>query len=483
MYMAISFGFLLVLMMTVGLFAARRGKTDPDAYLTGGRGHSKLFIAFSSAASANSGFIMIGAVGAGYNMGLFALLMPLGWMLGDLVFWKLFPAKINARARETNCNTIPEFIGHSCEGDSCDGGRSSGLRAFLAVIAIVFIGLYAVGQFMAAGKAMDGAFGINPSTGIIISTLIILIYSAKGGLQSSIPTQFVQGVLMVGTILGVFSLALWLGGGPQNIFTVLQAKHPGLLQLDGGRGLLLAGIFLLGFATTAFTFNIGQPHILIRIMAAKTPVEAAGVRWIYIAFIQITWGAMTLFGLMMVVLMPDISDPELALPSFARINLHPILAGAVLAGVFAAIASTLDALLLVLSSSLGVDLFPRFYAKMNDRFGPFYQVFSTVLVTLLTVVTALFLIDSSSVLAVMFFGASGAGVGIGIAMLISVQQWKTSPTAIIISSACGVSAAAVWRFSGYSDVLLESVAGLFTAILIHTLYSKIALNHQPQTTL
>ena len=61
-------------------------------------------------------------------------------------------------------------------------------------------------------------------------------------------------------------------------------------------------------------------------MAAKSPNDAAKSRWIYIGFMQITWISMTLFGVLMNVFLPDITDPEQALPIFTSIHLHPMLA-------------------------------------------------------------------------------------------------------------------------------------------------------------
>ena len=103
--MIVSFCFFIILMIIVGNIASWRKKQHTaEDYLVAGRSHGKFMIALSAAASAVSGFIMIGAVGAGYMLGLKALLMPLGWLFGDIVFWMLFPDRINRRARNSNCN-------------------------------------------------------------------------------------------------------------------------------------------------------------------------------------------------------------------------------------------------------------------------------------------------------------------------------------------------------------------------------------------
>jgi hypothetical protein len=54
---------------------------------------NKWLVGLSAAATANSGFVVTAAVGLGYSFGLRWLLLPLSWLLGDVVFWVLFPRR------------------------------------------------------------------------------------------------------------------------------------------------------------------------------------------------------------------------------------------------------------------------------------------------------------------------------------------------------------------------------------------------------
>jgi len=202
MAIALSFSFVVLLMVAAGNISRwRKTRHSTEDYLMAGHVHGKFMIALSGAASATSGFVMIGAVGAGYTMGLTAVLMPLGWFLGDLLFWTFFPARINQKGRDYNCKTIPEFISHSSPQTS-----EPIVRKMLALICIVFLGLYAVGQFLAAGKAVTVAFEFSMTHAIIASGIVIAAYSAKGGLESSIPTQFLQALIMLFTTVGLLDL-------------------------------------------------------------------------------------------------------------------------------------------------------------------------------------------------------------------------------------------------------------------------------------
>lgn len=472
MAIVLSSSFFIILMIVVGNISAwRKKRHSSEDYLMSGRSQGKFMVGLSAAASATSGFVVTGAVGSGYTMGLIAVLIPLSWFLGDFVFWTLFPKRINKRARERNYETVPEFVSYSVVRS-----RDSSIRKLLALIVIGFGGLYAAGQFVAAGKTINVIGDISMNYSIVISGIIILAYSAKGGLESSIPTQFLQAMIMLFTTVGLFVYALYLGDGPLRIINDVREIDPKLLTLDGGKGYLMPIVFLLGFTTAAFTYGIGSPHVLVRIMATKSPEEAEKTRWIYLGFIQITWATMALFGLFMTVLLPEIADPEQALPTFARENLHPIFAGVVMAGIFASVASTLDGQLLVISSSVGVDISPNFYHRMTKAFGVRYQIFVTVIITIIAGILAIYILGNSTIFDITVMSTSALGATIGCAMFISILQWRTSQYAMAVAVIVALVIDVAWRFAGLSEYMIEAFPGFLAGLLTHQLIMLIFSN-------
>lgn len=458
-----------MLMVVVGNISARRKQEHTtEDYLMAGRTHGRFMIALSAASSAVSGFVMIGAVGAGYTLGLVALMMPLGWLVGDLIFWNLFPARINQRARDHHCNTLPEFI-----SDSATSNRDSIIRKYLALAIIVLVGGYAVGQYLAIGKAVSVAFDISMPVAIIISGAIILAYSAKGGLESSIPTQFFQALIMLVTTVGMLTVAIYLGGGPSQLIHTLQTTHSELLTFKVEQSWLLALLFFAGFAGTALTFNMGTPHLLVRIMAAKDPEQAAKSRWIYIGFMQATWISMSLFGLLMNVLLPEIADPEQALPAFSQEFLHPVISGAVMAGIFAAVASSLDGQVLVVSSSFAVDVSPGFYERMTKSFGLRYQSMVTICVSILIGTAAILVRNSTNVFDMIAMSATAMGGIIGLAFFITLIRWKTSVSALLLGLVAAILTALTWRYYGLSAYMLEGAPSFIAGLITHQFIIKI----------
>ena len=473
MAFALSFIFFIMLMVVIGNIPTMRKKQhSSEDYLMAGRSHGKFMIALSAAASAATGFVMIAAVGAGYTMGLMAVLMPLGWFFGDFLFWTLFPSRINQRARDSNCNTIPEFI-----SDYTSNNRNTAVRKCLAIAIIAFVGLFAVGQFLAVGKAINAVFDLSMTSAIIVSGLIILAYSAKGGLESSIPTQFFQALVMLMATTGMFVLAIILGDGPVQIIKSIQSVDPDLLSIDGGQGLWVAFLLFIGWFSAAFVFDLGTPYLLVRIMAAKSPEESAKSRWIYLGFMQVTWVSMTLFGVLMNVFLPGITDPEQALPLFVGEYLHPIVSGAVMAGIFAAVASSLDGQLLVVSSSFAVDISPVFCTRMTKRYGLRYQATVTIIVSIIMGLIAIVLQESTNVFNLVVISASAMAGTIGLAFFITIMRWRTTPSAIIFGFIAAILTSLGWRYYGLSEYMIEGtpsfIAGLITHQLIVTFIKRI----------
>jgi sodium/proline symporter len=402
---------------------------------------------------------MIGAVGAGYELGLVAVLIPLGWFYGDYVFWTYFPSLVNKKSRDSNCSTVPEYVSYFAVGQ-----RDSVVRKLMAMVCIVFIGLYAVAQFLAVGKAVSAFFDIPLTLTVIATAVFIVLTSAKGGLESSIPTQFVQAIIMLMTTIGMFTFSLIIAGGPVQVVSDLNALSPDILMLNSQGIWLPLGLFF-GFMGTAFTFNLGTPHLLIRIMSAKTPDEAAKSRWIYIGFMQVTWISMTLFGVIMNLLLSDVVDPEQGLPMFAKEYAGPLLSGVILAGIFASITSSLDGQLLVISSSMGVDMSPGFYKRMSDKYGVRYQITVTVFVVVLISVTAIILGTNSSVFELIVLSATVLGATLGLGVLLVLLGRKTTTLAIIVAIVAALITVILWRYLGwtpyFNDALPAFIVGLF----------------------
>ena len=463
----LSFSVFVVVFLGVGAFAAKRSAPTDVDYLLGSRSFGAWFVGLSAGATGNSGFIMLGAVGMGYTMGLSGVILALAWFLGDLVFWSFFPEKFNRMARDRDCSTIPELLSSGIPGR----GRVA-IRQLAGLLIVVLIGAYTAAQFSAAAKTLNVFFDLNMNIGIIVSALAILAYCTTGGLRASLWTDVVQAIIMLGITTGMLTAAYIAAGGFSTIHESLYAIDPSLTKFTGTFSAWTLVAFVLGYASAGFGFGMSQPQVLVRLLAGKSPEEARKAKWIYILFIQYTWHCMALFGMIARLLIPGIDDPEQALPIYAFQNFDPWLVGVVLAGIFSAIASTADSQVLVSSSSLAIDVAPDFYRRMSARFGVRYQQVVTFGVGMLTALAAISF--SSNVFTLIIFALSILASSLGPAMFNVILKRPTNALAMGSCMAAGLVVAVSWRVLGYNETLNESLPGFLAGLLVHDIIVRLS---------
>jgi len=459
-----SFCVFIVIFLWVGALAAKVSSNSDADYLLGNRSFGKYFIGLSAGATGNSGWIMIGAVGMAYSMGISALLMVIATFLGELTFWTFFPDKVNKISVAQNSQTIPEFLGATVKAPQ---GRRM-IIIIVALITIVFLGAYTAGQFVAASKTLDVFFGLEPSIGIIITAGAILMYCVTGGIRASIWTDVVQAFVVIFVSIGMLTAAFLASGGFSDIISGLNQIDPKLMDITavGFTGWILVAYFI-GFFFFGFGFDISQPQVLVRLMAGRSAQEVKQARWIYLAYIYSTWTAMVLFGVICRVLIPELDDPEQALPFYAMQHFHPVLVGIVLAGVFSVIASTADSLLLVCSSALARDISPTLHRNLSKRYGIRYEQAMTLIVGILAIIAAIYL--SGPVFSVILFAAGAVASSLGPAMLITLINRRTHYVALSVTMLAGMMTAIIWRILGSSGMVYEIFPGFVVALLVHEL--------------
>jgi sodium/proline symporter len=459
----LSFLFFIVLYLLMGNLVARFTKSSDEDYLLGGRSFGRFSIALSAFSSSQSGFMMTGGVGMGYAFGFYSLYWWLGWFLGDVLYWSFFPERLNRLARQTESCTIPELMS---VGTNL-APKMASVRVLGAILSLVFVGFMVAANLLAAGKVIDGIFGIGITLGIIITGATVLSYSARGGLKSSIPIQCMQAVLMIATALSVLGYTIFISPDIDTVIKTLNEADPLLLDITGGRAIWVCILTLLGIVSYAFCFNMSQPHFLVRLMAGKDPEEAKKAKWVYIALVQILLISMTTFGLLLRVLIPDMSDPEQGLPIFAVATFTPIVVGMVLGGIFAAVASSLDGLILVLSSALTVDLAPEFNRRMSQKFGRLYQISGTILITICVSIFTIF--SSSTVWDLSIYSGLGLGVTFGPIVFLKVLKQDLNPFTIVVTMLSGLVMVVFWRLAGLDAYVIEILPGFIFALLVYAL--------------
>jgi len=413
---------------------------------------NKWLVGLSAGATANSGFVVTGAVGLGYAYGAQWLLLPIAWLLGDLLFWSLFPHRINRVARETSAVTLTDVISSGLP-------RRKLIKRFVGSIALLCLGGYVAAQWVAGQKFLEGAFGFSAWVSLLAFAGLIILYSSIGGFRGSVYADSLQAIIrLVGTAIAVIVVALVANSHGPAFAENIAAAGPSFLELAPS-GPLTALLFVLGFAAAGLGFGLGQPQIVTRYMAGSSPSETRAAWWIYIGFVQSTWLAMTAFGIVLRGVMPDLADPETGLSAFFRTETGPVLTGIIVADIFATIAAASNSLLVAMAQTAKHDLLLHDPERGEER----SLLPLTLLLGAVTMVASAF--ASASVFELAISSVAFMGAGLAPAMIARTLGWRRSSRSVTISIVVGILTAVAWKFLGYSSIVNEAAPGMALGLI------------------
>lgn len=418
------------------------------------RSMNRWFVGLSAGATSNSAFVVVGAVGLGYQFGATWLMLPLAWFLGDLFYWKYFPAKLNQYGRKHEAVTLSELL--------VTGLPQYWVRKVTLLVAIiVLVGLlaYISAQWIAGQKFISSAFGFSPELSMMFFATFIILYSTIGGFRGSIYVDTFQAILRVCATLVVIATTLyWVLADIPTFIKNIQQVDEGFFIPFYQMPLTSVIAFIIGWAAAALGFGLGHPQLVSRYLSGSSPEETKAAKWIYITFVQFTWITMTLFGLFLKGLMPNLSDPETGLNAFVQVYMHAIVAGIILADVFAIIASTANSLLISLYHTVVQDLLSSF--KKLSNFSPTVMI---IVLGLLSFLMSLTLSGSvaSIIMRVVSLVSSCLAVQVGIKLFKIPHNGASLFTSILV----GLGTSLTWILFGFSEILNEAVVGMFASWL------------------
>lgn len=443
--------------LVITFLAAWRGRRDAGEHADSHLAEQRLnrwFVGLSAGATANSGFVVTGAVGLGYTYGLYWLLLPFGWFLGDLVFWRYFPHRINAYGSEAKATTLANLITHDLHV-----GRFHPLAVASSIIVVLCLGGYTMAQWVAGQKFLDGAFGVTGHGTLVILAVLVISYTSVGRFRGSVYADTLQAVTrLLGTIIALGTVA-WLAINDTSGFMGnIRGAGAEFLNILGGGTVVSAAGFVFGYAAASLGFGLGQPQVTSRYLAARSPEEARAARWIYIGYVQCTWVTMTVFGVLLRGVMPDIVDPEKGLTILVSATLPPLLVGFIAADIFGAIASTANSLLVAMAQATRDLLGPE-----RVRRVPFWWL--SLGLGLTTMVATLALAEQTSVFTLAVTSISLMAAGLAPAVAIKVLRWRHTALSLTVAVGVGFCAALAWKIGGLSGMVNEAAIGISLGLL------------------
>ena len=256
-YISVILLYLFVL-IGIGVVKSRKIKSQSDFALAGRSLTPWILVGTMLATWIGTGSIL-GNAGKTYEIGMAALLLPLGSILGIALL-----TKIAGKVRNVKKFTVPEIIGDRY------GSFARNLCVFALVAAYMVIVSY---QYNAGGAVIYTVFSNQVQSSFftieiatIIAAIFIILYTMLAGLLSVAFTDAANGILMMISLVIAFPI-LWIKAGGFNGMEVAfdamgKSSH---MQYLG----IFSTFDIINFCLPPFLLVLGDANMYQRFSASK----------------------------------------------------------------------------------------------------------------------------------------------------------------------------------------------------------------------
>lgn len=453
MFNIITFSAYIIMLLIIGFITFKKTKSSVD-YSLAGRSNNKWVTAISASSSDMSGWLLLGLPGLAFVSGYGAIWTLFGLIIGSLFNWTVIANRLRTITAHYNAVSLTEYF------EKRLNDKKGTIAILSAIIIVIFMIINASAEIIGSGKLLNEAFGLTYTTGIIISLVIVLIYTFLGGYLAVSWSNLIQGTIMLIALLVVPVAGILSIGGINNLFTSIQEIDPTMLTFTGGDA---AAFAIFGFVISGLGIGVGypgQPHVLTSFMSIKNPDETRHSTIIALAWIVLTTYGAVLIGMIGRTIRPDIADPETIFLVLTKVLFSSNTIGLFAAAVMAAILSSVSAYLLVAGASVSTNIYKRF--KKDDQNSLVVERISVFVIGVLAFFMSL---SGGIVFEVALFAWGGLAASFGPLVLTSLYWSKLNYEGAKWSMIVGMLVNLIWYYSGLSKYVYE----LIPAIILSTL--------------
>ncbi|MEZ8104529.1 sodium:solute symporter family protein [Vibrio clamense] len=298
-----------------------------------------------------SGWGFMGSPGVAYKYGSIELLGNFFFAPG-IIFAVLFCARfLHQKAQAIGSFTIPEYIARSHEGPEI---IKRWTQAFAAIITIILLLVFLVGQIKALGLLAGQWLGIDNNTAALLMIGIIIIYTSIGGLAA---VAFTDAFMVIGMCVSalIIVVTIFSDMSPSELISNLNAIDPKLLSPEdsGPYGSTMLHVFLV--LPYAFIYTTTLPYMSVRFMALAKTTKLHHVA-IYMLPISCLLSLVPLAGLYTRIKIPNLATPDEAMPTFLTHFMTPSISAVVTLFILFAMKSTANSVLHAIAGAVSHDL-------------------------------------------------------------------------------------------------------------------------------
>ncbi len=469
------FACFLVVLVVITIWS-RQESHSVEGYYVAGKKLPWWVVAFSTNATGESGWLLLGLTGMAYLVGVHALWVVAGEVIGIALSWMLVARRLKRATDGYGSITVPDYL------ESRFNDHRHVLRKISILIILLMVGAYAAAQMVAAGKAFSTFLEMDYRWGVALGAFITVLYTATGGFKAVAYTDVLQGVLMLLALVLIPLFALDHLGGWAAVSAQLGSMDVSLLDPMGPQGWTVAGIVAVAsFLAIGLPF-IGVPQLMVRFISLRSEKEVFGAGLTSVICILLFDLGAVMIGLCGRVMFPELADAETVLPQVSQALFPPVITGIVMVVVLAAIMSTVDSLLILASSAVVRDYLEkvRKFSSGDQRLARTGK-WVTVVIGVLAMLVALS--ETRAVFWFVLFAWSGLGAAFGPVLLCSLYWSRTTRSGAVAGMLTGFGTIMVWvlyiKQAAYD--LYEMVPAFFLALFATVVVSLLTQPRQHDT--
>lgn len=453
-------------MIGIGVYARFHIKTVDDFLVAGHRFNLFSLVGTLMAALLGAG-MTLGMVGNVYNYGGGILWNYIGFAIG-LFLMAFFMVK---PMRKTGRKTLAEVLGHGF-------GRLP--RFCAAIVVVVYTTCLTALTIQGMGRIISYiawicGWDLSINVAVVVCAIIVIGYTALGGLYSVVWTDVVQFVIMIFVVIIIGPIiAITSTGG-------LDVMSEAVTEATNGASLfsLFQGIpieYICYAAILLIVATPGDPTVPQRALAGQTTEITKKSFWIS-GIITIFFGiGLLLLGGAAVVLIPDIAEQygttEAAFPMMIIKYYPPVIKGFGIAALLAAVMSTISAMTLVGTTHLVYDA-PR--SIKPDLSDDTLKKVLPIAIFVYGIVVTYIALGVESIAAFMYMAFSIAGGAFLVPMIMALYWKKASRWGVTMAIVGGFLTVAIMYITGnmgwggdpfYTAFAISLICGIVFSLLV-----------------
>jgi solute:Na+ symporter, SSS family len=457
--------YIVILLFTLGVLVAgmsfgKSGKNMKTFFAGGGAvpwwiNGLSLFMSFFSAGT----FVAWGSLA--YMHGVVSISIQWTMCLSGFAI----AAFIAAKWRKTGVLTGSQFIG---------ARLGSGVQKVYTYL-FMAISVFTSGAFLyPVAKIVEGATGFPFEYVVIFLALVIVLYTATGGLWAVIVTDVLQFVVLSAAVLIIVPLAFAKSGGVSGFF---ENTPEGFFSLTTDE---ITPLFYLGFGIYNLCYIAGNWAYAQRFTSVKTPKDAKKVALLFgclYAISPVIW--------MLPPMIYRIYNPSLDIAAGEANHAYMYMSkevlpmgmlGLMLGAMVFATASSVNTTLNIVSGVFTNDIYRNLKTKTNDRELIHVARISTVVVGILAMVIALSVDRMGGILSVIWAVGAVTGGAMFIPMLWALFSKRHTGTTVLGATVICLIVNSFFKWSGvYALTQAQSQAlGVLLPLGLMSVYEMFA---------